>query len=118
MKGFVLFLALWGVVILGGLPKVMQQELECRFSWFHARIFGLISSFLEFLCGFGLLRLTLLASGLHRITAPRAIMLGVIGLFFLTEGLLRLGLTLNGNITPSLPVVLIARLLRPFFRTA
>jgi hypothetical protein len=49
----VVLLALWILVIGGGLPTQTQRVLEGQFPWWHSRLFGLASSFIEFLCGLG-----------------------------------------------------------------
>jgi hypothetical protein len=115
-----LFVVLWLLVVAGGLPTPTQRVLEGAFPWWHSRLFGLVSSFIEFLCGFGLVRLVLLMSGVGRIGPGKSVVLGAIGLFLLIEGVLRLAITprLDGVAVPSLPVWIVARAVRSFFGTA
>lgn len=112
------FAALWALVIAGGLPARTQRVLEASFSWWHSRLFGLISSLIEFLAGLGLLRHVLIVSGLGRLGSARGVLLGALGLFLLAEGMLRLATTprLETGAVPSLPVVIVAKAIKRFAR--
>jgi hypothetical protein len=116
----VAFVALWILVIAGGLPTQTQRVLEGQFPWWHSRLFGLGSSLIEFLCGLGLLRFVLLMSGFGRLGSGKGVLLGALALFLLAEGLLRLAITrrLEGVALPSLPVVIVAKAISTFLRTA
>ena len=102
----VIGLLLWTVMILGALPRSGQRELEARIDWWHPRLMGGISSFVEAYTGWQLLRSVLFRSELGVLGAGWAIPLGTCGLFLLVEGVLRLGVTLKmeGDALPSLPV--------------
>jgi hypothetical protein len=115
-----LFVAGWAVVAAGGLPTEMQRILEGRVTWWHSKVLGLASSFLELLCGFGLLRAVLMMFGFGRLSMGKAALMGALGLFLLVEGLLRLAISphLEGVALPSLPVVLVARVVGTFRGTA
>jgi hypothetical protein len=100
---------LWAVFIVGALPAHGQRELEYRFAWWHSRFMGIVSSFVEALCGWQFLREVLFRSELHVLSPEKAFPLGVVGFYMLVEGLLRLGVTLRlpNSALPSLPVLLI-----------
>jgi len=104
-------LALWVLVIVGGVPARTQRALEGRLSWWHSRLFGLASAVLESLSGWGLLRNVLLMSGLGLLSSAKAWILGTIATLLLLEGLVRLAVMsrLKDGACPSLPVVLVAR---------
>ena len=115
----ILFIGLWTIVIAGGLPSDIQATLEGRFRWWYPRLFGLLSSVLEFSCGLGILRLVLLMSGLGKLRIETGIILGSLGLFMLFEGLVRLASTrgLKTIAFPSLPVLIIVRVVARVFRS-
>lgn len=115
----VLGLVLWAVVILGALPTAGQRELASRLGWWHPRLMGIVSSFVEGLCGWQLLRDVLFRSELGVLSSGAALPLGVLGFFMLAEGLVRLGVTLKlpGSALPSLPVSLAFRAVLAFARS-
>ena len=109
----VIFLALWSLYIVGGLPDGAQRDLEYRVSWWYPRFMGIVSSCVEGLCGWHLLREVLFRSELEVLSAGKAVPLGVVGAFMLIEGLLRLGITmkLRDGALASLPVALVFKAL-------
>jgi hypothetical protein len=109
----ILGVALWCIVLAGGLPRDVQDELDRRFAWWHSRLIGTISSFIEFLCGLQMLRSVLLLHGLERMGPIAAWTLGSLALFLLCEGIVRLGITLRARAhgAPSLIAILLVRAL-------
>lgn len=104
-------IVVWAVVIAGGLPASAQRELEFRLVWWHPRLMGTISSFLEGYCGWQFLRQVLFRHELHVLSTEFALILGGIGLYMLVEGLIRLGviLKLPEAALPSWPLTLMYR---------
>jgi hypothetical protein len=102
----VLTVLLWGLYLAGGLPGSGQRLLENRLPWWHPRLMGIVSSLVEAFCGWQMLREVLFRWELNLIPVKQAVPLGLIGGFFLLEGLLRLGITVKpeGPALPSLPV--------------
>lgn len=102
----VIGILLWAVMVLGALPRSGQHELESRLGWWHPRLMGSLSSFVEAFSGWNLLRSVLFRSELGVLGPEWAIPLGIAGFFLLAEGLVRLGVTLkmSGPALSSLPV--------------
>ena len=111
--GALLFIVLWGIVIVGGLPRRTQETLEFRFGWWSAKVAGLISAGLEVHAGYRLVRVTLAAFSMERVSATAAAILYAISAFLLLEGLIRFLVTYRmGDLAlPSLPVWAVARLI-------
>lgn len=97
---------LWGLFLAGGLPSSGQRLLEDRLPWWHPRLMGMVSSLVEAFCGWQMLREVLFRWELDLIPLKQAVPLGLIGGFFLLEGLLRIGITakFEDRSFPSLPV--------------
>ena len=97
---------LWSLYITGGLPTHGQRFLEARLPWWNPRSMGILSSVVEAFCGWQLLREVLFRWEMSAIALKQAVPLGLIGGFFLLEGLLRVGITakLEKTAFPSLPV--------------
>ena len=104
-------IVMWVVMIGGGLPASAQRELEFRLVWWHPRLMGTISSFLEGFCGWHFLREVLFRHQLGVLSTDFALILGSIGLYMLLEGLVRLGviLKLPEAALPSWPLTVIYR---------
>ena len=104
------------VVVAGGLPIETQRVLDAGFAWWHSKLIGMATAFVEFFAGYHLLRQVILAAGLGHLARGWALLLGGWGLFFLLEGLLRLGITpcLDGVAAPSLVVLVPHRLMKGF----
>ena len=111
--GALLFIVLWGVVIVGGLPRRTQEALEFRFGWWSAKVAGLLSAALEAFAGYGLVRVTLAAFSMERVSVTATAILCVLSVFFLLEGGIRFLVTYRQEdlALPSLPVWAVARLI-------
>ena len=111
--GALLFIVLWGIVIVGGLPQRTQEALEFRFGWWSAKVAGLLSAALEVHAGYGLVRVTLAAFSMERVSVTATAILYAISAFLLLEGLIRFLVTyrIGGLALPSLPVWAVARLI-------
>lgn len=111
MRAF-LFVSLWTVVIVGGLPRRTQEALQFRFGWWDAKLAGLFSSALETFAGYGLVRVTLAAFSAGQVSVTATVILCAIAAFLLLEGGIRLLVTyrLDDLALPSLPVWAVARL--------
>lgn len=107
-----LFITLWAVVIVGGLPRRTQEALQFRFSWWPAKEVGLLSAALEAFAGYGLVRVTLAAFSVGRVSVTATVALCCISLFLLLEGGIRFLVTYRQDelALPSLPVWAIAKL--------
>ena len=86
----ILALLLSVVVLAGAAPRSMQEELERRLPWWHSRLMGAVSSFVEFFFGWQMLRQVLLRDGLGVLGTVGAWVLGSIAFFLLSEGILDL----------------------------
>ncbi len=108
-----LFVVLWAVVVVGGLPQRMQEGLQDRFAWWQAKFVGYFSALLETLAGYGLVRLTLAAFSVGRLSPSATALLCCIVSFLLLEGGIRLVVTyrLDELAVPSLPVWAVATLI-------
>ena len=108
-----LFIFLWGVVIVGGLPRRTQEALQFRLGWWRAKELGLISAALEGFAGFGLVRVTLAAFSMERVSVTATAILCALSVFFLLEGGIRFLVTYRQDdlALPSLPVWAVARLI-------
>ncbi len=104
-----IFILLWGILILGALPELGQRDLEYRLAWWHPRLMGIISSVVEAICGWHLLRAVLFRSELDVLSPEKAIPLGIIGFYLMVEGLFRLAVTLklSDYPLPSFPISLL-----------
>ncbi len=111
--GALLFIVLWGVVIVGGLPRRTQEALEFRFEWWSAKVAGLLSASLEAFAGFGLVRVTLAAFSMERVSLTATAISCAISVFSLLEGGIRFLVTYRQDdlALPSLPVWAVARLI-------
>ncbi len=111
--GALLFFFLWGIVIVGGLPQRTQEALEFRFGWWSAKVAGLLSAALELHAGYRLVRVTLAAFSMERVSVTATAILCAISAFLLLEGLIRFLVTYRmGDLAlPSLPVWAVARLI-------
>ncbi len=111
--GVLLFFVLWGVVIVGGLPRRTQEALQFRLGWWRAKELGLISAALEGFAGFGLVRVTLAAFSMERVSVTATAILCALSVFFLLEGGIRFLVTYRQEdlALPSLPVWAVARLI-------
>lgn len=110
----ILGVLLWAVLLVGGVPRDTQEQLDRRFAWWHSRLMGTISSFVEFFCGWQMFREVLLRRGLELIGPFAAWVLGLIAFFLLCEGVIRLGITLRTSefAAPSLIDVLAFKAIR------
>lgn len=108
-----LFITLWAVVIVGGLPRRTQEALEFRFGWWSAKVAGLLSAALEAFAGYGLVRVTLAAFSMERVSVTATAILCAISAFLLLEGGIRFLVTYRQDdlALPSLPVWAVARLI-------
>ncbi len=108
----VLFISLWAVVIVGGLPRRTQAALQYRLSWWPAKEVGLLSAALEGFAGYGLVRVTLAVFSVGHLSVAAAAALCCIATFLLLEGGIRFLVTYRQDelALPSLPVWAIARL--------
>jgi hypothetical protein len=107
-----LFISLWAVVIVGGLPRRTQEALQYRLSWWPAKEVGLLSAALEALAGYGLVRVTLAAFSMERVSVAATVALCCISTFLLLEGGIRFLVTYRQDerALPSLPVWAVAKL--------
>jgi uncharacterized membrane protein HdeD (DUF308 family) len=93
------------LIILGAIPKSLQVRFHARFGWSPGRAMGLISSFLEFFLGVALIRYILLLRGYDTLTSGNIVFFGVLGFFFLMEGIFRLVInTKSQDLIPSFPI--------------
>ncbi len=111
MRAF-LFISLWAVVIVGGLPRRTQEALQYRLSWWPAKEVGLLSAALEAFAGYGLVRVTLAAFSVERLSVAATVALCCISTFLLLEGGIRFLVTYRQDelALPSLPVWAVAKL--------
>jgi len=107
-----LFISLWAVVIVGGLPRRTQEALQYRLSWWPAKEVGLLSAALEAFAGYGLVRVTLAAFSVERLSVAATVALCCISTFLLLEGGIRFLVTYRQDelALPSLPVWAVAKL--------
>jgi len=107
-----LFVSLWAVVIVGGLPRRTQEALQYRLSWWPAKEVGLLSAALEAFAGYGLMRVTLAAFSMERVSVAATVALCCISTFLLLEGGIRFLVTYRQDemALPSLPVWAVAKL--------
>jgi len=107
-----LFISLWAVVIVGGLPRPTQEALQHRLSWWPAKEVGLLSAALEAFAGYGLVRVTLAAFSVGRVSVAATVVLCCIATFLLLEGGIRFLVTYRQDelALPSLPVWAVAKL--------
>ena len=105
-------------LLFGGLPSNMQENIERKYSWWHPKLFSLISSVLEFMFGLGLLRLILLMHGLGKLNTENGIILGIVGIFFLIEGLIRIASTRHLKVTafPFMPVLMLIKIAERYYK--
>ncbi len=80
-----LFITLWAVVVVGGLPRRTQEALEFRFERWSAKVAGLHSAALEAFAGHGLLSVTLAAFSMEHVSLTATAILCVISAFPLLE---------------------------------
>ena len=111
MRAF-LFITLWAVVIVGGLPTRTQEALQYRLSWWPAKEVGLLSAALEGFAGYGLVRVTLAAFSVGRVSVAATLALCGISVFLLLEGGIRFLVTYRQDelALPSLPVWAVTKL--------
>lgn len=107
-----LFISLWAVVIVGGLPRSTQEALQYRLSWWPAKEVGLLSAALEAFAGYGLVRVTLAAFSMERVSVAATVALCCVSTFLLLEGGIRFLVTYRQDelALPSLPVWAVAKL--------
>jgi len=107
-----LFISLWAGVIVGGLPRRTQEALQYRLTWWPARKVGLLSAALEAFAGYGLVRVTLAAFSMERVSVAETAALCCISTFLLLEGGIRFLVTYRQDemALPSLPVWAVAKL--------
>ena len=108
-----LFISLWAVVVVGGLPRPTQEALQYRYSWWHAKEAGLISACLEVFAGYGLVRITLAAFSVGHLSVAATVTLCSFATFLLLEGGIRFMVTYRADelALPSFPVWAIAKLI-------
>lgn len=78
------------LMVLGGLPTRGQDFMEEIFEWWPDRAMALVSEFLEFFFGVGMVRYAILRKGFGQFSEGHAVAWFVVGAFFGLEGLFRL----------------------------
>lgn len=111
------------VYFTGALPKEAQVALVAELPFWSARLVGMGSSLVEIFLGYTIFRSVLFRSQMGAEVNSTTWLLGLVGVFFLIEGFLRLAVTnaLRGEAMPSLPVTLafraVARMARSINRS-
>ena len=99
------------LMIVGALPKQGRLFLYDLFEWWPERIMAMVSEFLEFFFGVGMIRFGIMARDTGDFSGSRAMTWGILGSFFALEGLFRLAANtaIKDSAVPSVILWLVFR---------